>query len=112
MTRTDHEPSTDPTPRSRRPFDLRHAIAALFGIYGTALVVLGLGGASPDELHKSGGWNVNLWCGLAMLAFAALCAGWARWRPLPAPQQQAPEETAPGLSSRTEAAGTPAGSSG
>lgn len=74
--------ATVTTARARRSMDLRHAIAALFAVYGCVLVALGVQGPSPTDLHKTGGWNVNLWCGVAMLAFTALCAGWAYWRPV------------------------------
>ncbi|MFS4095733.1 hypothetical protein [Streptomyces sp. AF1A] len=63
-------------------FDLRTIIAALFGIYGTVLTVMGASGETPAELRKAGGWNVNLWCGLGMLAFAAAFGAWALLRPV------------------------------
>ncbi|MEW2130540.1 hypothetical protein [Streptomyces sp. NPDC005435] len=73
--------------------DLRSIIAALFGIYGTVLTAMGAPGASAADLRKTGGWNVNLWCGLAMLAFAASFAAWTLLRPLREPAGEPVPET-------------------
>ncbi|MEU4149941.1 hypothetical protein [Streptomyces sp. NPDC026659] len=73
--------------------DLRSIIAALFGIYGTVLTAMGASGASAADLRKTGGWNVNLWCGLAMLAFAASFAAWTLLRPLREPMAEPVRET-------------------
>lgn len=73
--------------------DLRAIIAALFGIYGTVLTAMGAPGASAADLRKAGGWNVNLWCGLAMLAFAASFAAWTLLRPLREPVEEAVRDT-------------------
>ncbi|MFC0622653.1 hypothetical protein [Kribbella deserti] len=65
-------------------FDIRVVIAALIGIYGVVLTVLGLI-ADPAEIAKADGLNINLWGGLAMLAFALLFVLWARVRPIVPP---------------------------
>lgn len=71
-------------------FDLRILIAALFAVYGTILTVMGAAGASKEDLDKAGGWNVNLWSGIAMLAVTAAFGAWALLRPvrIPAPAEQ------------------------
>ena len=63
-------------------FDLRYIMAALFAIYGTVVTIMGASGASPEELAKADGWNVNLWCGIAMLVVALLFSAWAKLRPM------------------------------
>lgn len=63
-------------------FDLRYIMAALFAIYGTVVTVMGAAGASPAELDKAGGWNINLWSGVAMLVVAMAFSAWARLRPM------------------------------
>lgn len=65
-------------------FDIRVVIAALIGIYGLVLTVLGII-ADPNEVAKADGLNINLWGGLAMLAFAAGFVLWARLRPIVVP---------------------------
>ncbi|MCQ4080847.1 hypothetical protein NGB36_09590 [Streptomyces sp. RB6PN25] len=72
--------------------DLRSIIAALFGIYGVVLTTMGAAGTSKTELHKAAGWNVNLWCGIAMLAVTAIFTGWALLRPVRLPTESAPDE--------------------
>lgn len=74
-------PSVRPSTAARL-FDLRYIMAALFAIYGAVVTVLGVTGTSPADLSKAGGWNVNLWCGMAMLAVAFLFAAWASLRPI------------------------------
>jgi hypothetical protein len=68
-------------PKAATLFDLRTVIAALFGIYGVMLTVMGLIGSSPEQLAKAGGINLNLWTGLGMLVVAALFALWLFLRP-------------------------------
>ena len=52
-------------------FDLRLPIGLLFTLLGLLLSVFGL--FSPAELYqRSLGLNMNLWWGLAILAFGAL----------------------------------------
>ncbi|MFF1817498.1 hypothetical protein ACFVWG_09385 [Kribbella sp. NPDC058245] len=65
-------------------FDIRVVIAALIGIYGIVLTVLGAI-ADPAEVSKADGVNINLWGGIGMLVFAALFVLWARVRPIAVP---------------------------
>ena len=65
-------------------FDIRIVIAALVGIYGIVLTILGLT-QSDSELDKSDGLNINLWGGLAMIVFAVAFVAWARLRPVVIP---------------------------
>ncbi|MFG1626547.1 hypothetical protein [Kribbella sp. NPDC049227] len=75
-------------------FDIRVVIAALVGIYGLVLTILGII-ADPHEVAKAAGININLWGGLAMLVFAALFVLWARLRPIVVPvEEQARAEAA------------------
>ena len=71
-------------------FDIRVVIATLIAIYGVVLTILGII-ADPKEVDKAAGININLWGGIAMLAFAALFVAWARLRPIVVPAE-APEE--------------------
>jgi len=61
-------------------FDIRIVIAALIGIYGVLLTVLGIV-ERQTEIDKAAGLNINLW-GVTMLVFAVLFLLWARWRPI------------------------------
>lgn len=70
--------------RKAGAFDVRVVIAALIGIYGVVLTVLGLI-ADPQEVAKADGLNINLWGGIGMLAFAAAFVLWARLRPIVVP---------------------------
>lgn len=75
-------------------FDLRNVIALLFGVYGVVLVVMGIvSGNAPDNLAKTGGSNLNLETGIAMLVVGALFAVWVVTRPLQIPP--APESAEP-----------------
>lgn len=67
--------------RTAGAFDVRTVIAALFAVYGLVLTVLGAG-ASPEELARDVGVNINLWAGVGMLVFAALFGLWAWLRPI------------------------------
>ncbi|HEY4569920.1 MAG TPA: hypothetical protein VIH10_10660 [Kribbella sp.] len=62
-------------------FDIRIVIAALIGIYGVLLTVLGIV-EKQTEIDKAAGLNINLWGGVTMLVFAVLFLLWARWRPI------------------------------
>ncbi len=62
-------------------FDLRTVIAALFGVFGLILTVLGLFGTSEEDLAKAGGIALNLWTGIGMLVLAAIFLTWQRLRP-------------------------------
>lgn len=63
-------------------FDVRNVIAALIGFYGVVLVVVGLVDNDAAALKKTGGFNANLWVGLAMIVFALSFALWSRLRPI------------------------------
>ena len=63
-------------------FDVRNVIAALIGLYGVVLVVVGLVDNGEEALEKAGGFNANLWVGLGMLVFALSFALWSRLRPI------------------------------
>lgn len=54
--------------------DLRYPIGGLFTVLG--LLLAGYGVATRDDARlyaRATGLNINLWWGLAMLAFGALC---------------------------------------
>ena len=68
-------------------FDIRIVIAALVGIYGLVLTVLGLV-EKQAEIDKAAGININLWGGLGMLLFTVLFVLWARLRPIVAPVEE------------------------
>jgi cytochrome c biogenesis protein CcdA len=59
-------------------FDLRYLIGGLFTVYGIILIVA----AFFVSNVKSGGININLWLGIAMLVLGLLFLLWARSRPL------------------------------
>jgi cytochrome c biogenesis protein CcdA len=59
-------------------FDLRYLIGGLFTVYGIVLVVASFFVSTV----KSGGININLWLGIAMLILGVFFLVWARTRPL------------------------------
>ncbi|WP_405057283.1 phosphoethanolamine transferase CptA [Kribbella sp. NBC_01505] len=73
-------------PVEKKPgaFDIRIVIAALIGIYGVVLTILGVI-ADPAEVDKADGLNINLWGGIGMLVFTAVFVLWARLRPIAVP---------------------------
>ncbi len=74
-------------------FDLRSVIAALFGVYGIVLLIMGLvSGNDPANLAKTGGSNLNLETGIAMLVIGALFVVWTLARPLKLPTQEEIEQ--------------------
>jgi cytochrome c biogenesis protein CcdA len=81
-------------------FDLRYLIGGLFTVYGVVLIVASFFVSNV----KSGGMNINLWLGIAMLILGVLFLVWARSRPLHVEGKsalaQADEET-PGRARRT-----------
>ena len=80
------EAETDAPPsRASTLFDLRTIIAVLFAVYGLVLLGIGLWGTDDAQRAKSGGTNLNLWTGLAMVVLAAVFVLWARLRPLRPP---------------------------
>lgn len=72
-------------------FDIRIVIAALIGIYGVVLTILGLVQSQP-ETEKAAGININLWGGIGMLVFTALFVLWARLRPIAVPVENESSE--------------------
>lgn len=74
-------------------FDLRSVIALLFGVYGIVLLIMGLvSGNDPANLEKTGGTNLNLDTGIAMLIIGALFVLWVRLRPLRIPSADTPAD--------------------
>jgi hypothetical protein len=71
-------------------FDIRIVIAALVGIYGLVLTILGAV-EKQAEIDKAAGININLWGGIGMLVFAALFVLWTRLRPIQVPTEQPSE---------------------
>ena len=63
-------------------FDIRTIVGALLGLYGIVLVITGLVHDTADERLRSGGWNTNLWAGVAMVVVAAAFLAWAYLRPV------------------------------
>lgn len=68
-------------------FDLRLIIALLFGIYGVVLTFVGLFDTTDADLAKTGGININLWTGVAMLLVTAFFVIWTVARPLRVPTE-------------------------
>ncbi|REC93952.1 hypothetical protein [Kushneria indalinina] len=68
--------------KKRRPFDLRHLIAFVLGVYGILLGGKGLLD-NAQTLEKADGLAINAWMGVAMLALGALIWLWSRLDPLP-----------------------------
>jgi hypothetical protein len=63
--------------------DIRNIIGGLLGVYGVILVLMGIFG--DEQSDKTGGWNANLWAGLALVVVAAVFLTWARLKPLVVP---------------------------
>jgi hypothetical protein len=66
--------------RAANKFDIRRLIGALFCLYSLILIALGIFGSHTIK-NKADGVNIDLWTGLAMLAFGALMIFWALSRP-------------------------------
>jgi NADH:ubiquinone oxidoreductase subunit 6 (subunit J) len=79
-----HDISADDEERAAKManrFDIRRIIGAVFVVYGVILTVVGIVGSHAVKT-KAEGVNINLWTGLAMLAFGVLMFAWAVWRPV------------------------------
>ncbi len=77
-------------------FDVRNIIAALLGIYGIVLLVMGIINHSGEEIEKADGLNINLWTGIILVVFSACMAAWAWIRPIIVPDEiEADDETDP-----------------
>ncbi|MDQ1526890.1 MAG: hypothetical protein QOG18_1503 [Microbacteriaceae bacterium] len=68
--------------RSTRRFDLRNLLGALFVLYGIIVTILGIVNGAADN-KQTGGIDINLWSGLAMLVLGVLFFLWQRWAPVP-----------------------------
>jgi len=77
------EPST-PQSAAAKLFDLRVLIGGLFTLYGVVLIIAGIF-ASPAEIQKAAGININLWMGIGMLIVGLLFLLWWRLNPLHPP---------------------------
>ena len=63
-------------------FDVRNIIAALIGLYGVVLVIVGLVDYSHAAKLKTGSVHADLWAGIVMVVVAVGFAAWARIRPI------------------------------
>ena len=61
--------------------DLRTWIAAMFATFGTMLAVYGAFFATPEDLAKGAGINLNLWTGVGLLVVALLFTLWLLAKP-------------------------------
>lgn len=75
--------TADDAVRSTRRFDLRRILGALFLAYGVIVTLVGIVNHSTDG-DKTGGIQINLWTGIAMLIAGALFLLWDRLAPVPA----------------------------
>ncbi len=101
---TDNQQPTDDTADAPKggqhtagAFDIRNFIGGLLGLYGIILTLMGFFG--DQELAKTGGWNANLYTGLALLVVSAIFVTWARLKPTIVPAHVEPaadEETRTG----------------
>ena len=69
-----------------RLFDIRRIIGGLFVLYGVMLFVAGLVDGA-DAKEQAADIDINVWTGLAMMAFGFFFLGWMWLRPLEAPAQ-------------------------
>src|SRR3954466_14787386 len=79
-----------------RLFDVRRVIGGLFVVYGVIVTLLGIFDTQA-EINKAQGVRINLWMGLAMLAFGVLMLVWLRLNPtkLPDPSREADADAGP-----------------
>ncbi|MGC4807167.1 hypothetical protein [Micromonospora sp. DT233] len=81
-----HDPLVAETEQERRKsaaarlFDIRRVIGGLFVAYGLIVGGMGLFDGQP-EIDKAQGLRINLWAGLAMLAFGLLFLLWQHLSP-------------------------------
>jgi hypothetical protein len=71
-------PFKDEHDASSTLFDLRYLIGGLFTFYGVLLIIASFFVSNA----KSGGIDIDLWLGLAMLILGVIFLLWARMRPL------------------------------
>jgi hypothetical protein len=73
--------------RAANRFDIRRIIAFVFELYGIILTVTGIVGSHAVKT-KASGINVDLWTGIAMIAFGLVMLAWALLRPtVPEPEE-------------------------
>ncbi|MFC8532292.1 hypothetical protein [Nocardia sp. NPDC057227] len=63
-------------------FDIRTIVGSLLSIYGVVLLVTGLVNNTAAEQAKTGGWNINLWAGIGILAVGLAFIAWVLLRPV------------------------------
>lgn len=88
------EDSPPMTMAQARMLDLRTYICALFAIFGVTVTILGFF-ATPAELEKAAGMNINLYAGLSMIALSIVMGVWAIAVPPEVPQPSADPEQLP-----------------
>ena len=76
------ETTSAPRKHTAGLFDVRNIIAALMGIYGVVLFIMGLVNFTDADKKKADNFNLNLWCGLGMFVFAVCMALWCYLRPI------------------------------
>jgi hypothetical protein len=69
-------------------FDIRTIVGALMTLYGVILIIVGAVKHGAADLARSGGWNVNLWSGVAMAVVGVAFLAWVRLRPTKIPEPQ------------------------
>ncbi|MFJ4652056.1 hypothetical protein ACIP5Y_12380 [Nocardia sp. NPDC088792] len=62
-------------------FDIRTIVGALLGVYGIILIITSYAYDPAVQQAKTGGVNINLWSGLAMLAVGVCFLAWVRLSP-------------------------------
>jgi hypothetical protein len=82
--REEEEAAARPSASAARLFDVRRVIGGLFVVYGVVVAAIGMFD-STAQIAKAQGVNINLWAGLAMLAFGVLFLVWQWLRPAQAP---------------------------
>ncbi len=88
------EDSPPMTMTQARMLDLRTYICALFAIFGVTVTILGFM-ATPAELAKAAGMNINLYAGLSMIALSVVMGVWAIAVPPEVPEPSADPEQLP-----------------
>ncbi len=63
-------------------FDIRTIVGTLLGTYGLILLITAAVHDTAADRMRTGGWNINLWTGAALLAVAAIFWLWALLRPV------------------------------
>ena len=77
--RGDPDPEPDLLVTTHMQLDIRLPIGLMFGVLGLILTIYGLVTGSSNPIYeKSLGININLWCGLIFVAFAAVMLALSR----------------------------------